>query len=104
MRDGLIAVGVADEIRKNCPTISARLFRALRYLHGLENHAKKLGYSQDEIDAYVDDKAEEKRLRAIGADYMRARGVVEDDAKSYCALGRAEIEKSSQIGALLRAK
>ena len=35
---------------------------------------------------------------------MKAGGVVGGQPETYCALGREEIEKGSQIGAFLRVK
>ena len=48
----ILAVGIADEIRKNCPDISARLIRAVGVVNGLKGTARSLGYSDEEIDAY----------------------------------------------------
>jgi hypothetical protein len=104
VNDGLLWVGIADEIRKTCPTISARMLRALSYINGIQNEAKSLGYSKDEIDAFRTSPANKAALRQRGEAYLRKNGVVQGDPETYCALGRAEIEKSSQIGALLRAK
>ncbi len=102
--DGLLTVGIADEIRNNCPDISARMFRALSYISGIKSHAKSLGYSSDEINAYRKDEVEKAKLRARGESYLQANGVTRDDPQTFCTLGRAEIKKSSQIGALLKAK
>ena len=49
----LFDLGVADRIRKNCPTISARMLRAISYVHDLEQRARALGYTSEEIDAYM---------------------------------------------------
>ena len=54
----LFDLGVADRIRKNCPTISARMLRAISYVHDLEQRARALGYTSEEIDAYTDSDAE----------------------------------------------
>ncbi len=101
---GLLWVGIADEIRNVCPSISARMVKALNYINGIQNEAKALGYSKDEIDAFRTSAANKAELRRRGEAYLKANGVRFDDPNTYCALGRAEIEKSSQIGALLRAK
>jgi hypothetical protein len=98
----LLAVGLADEIRKQCPNISPRYIKALRFVNGLRDKARNMGYSDAEIDAYRKSPAEKARLKAEGNSYLTAHGVTVGDIQSYCALGRAEIEKSSQIGALLR--
>lgn len=102
--DALLDLGVADRIRKNCPNISARMFRAIKYVRNLERTAKNLGYSSEEIEAYTDSDAEKQRMRARGAAFFKERGVDTTDPQSYCAFGYAEIEKSSRIGELLRKK
>ncbi len=101
--DALLDLGIADIIRKECPTISARMFRALMYLRDVQQTARSLGYSEAEIDAYRKSDAEKDRMKARGAEYFKANGVDTSDPQSYCALGRAEIQKSSRIGSLLRA-
>lgn len=101
--DGLFVVGLADQIRKNCPDISARVFRALGALQDLHSQALAMGYEKSEIDAHIDSDVEKDRLRARAADYMAAQGLTPDPA-GYCALGRAEIERNSAVGVLLREK
>ena len=98
----ILAVGIADEIRKNCPDISARLFRALNVINSLKGTARDLGYSEAEIDAYRKSDAEKARLKATRDEYLTAGGVRTDAPDTYCQLGRTEIEKGGQIGALLR--
>ncbi len=101
---GLFAVAIAREIKDYCPTIHARYFRAFNFLSSLKRKARDMGYSDAEIEAYVDNDEEKARLRARGEAYLAAKGVSYDDPQSFCALGREEINKSSQIGVLLRAK
>lgn len=102
--DALFDLGIADRVRKNCPTISARLFRAITYVRKIESEAKAMGYTAAEIEAYTDSDADKARLRAKAAKYFKAKGVDTSDPQSYCAFGHAEIQKSSRIGSLLRAK
>lgn len=104
IRDGILTVGIADMIRKNCDTISPRIFRAIAYMRGLESTAKSLGYSQSEIDAYLDDSAEKQRLLGIARAHIQKTGGDLSDKASYCRAGLLEIEQGSQIGRLLRAK
>lgn len=101
--DALLAVGLADEIRKNCPSISARMLKALVFVRDLQNQARSLGYTDEEIDAYRKSDSEKARLRAEGAAWLTAQGVTEGNPESYCAAGRSEIEKQSPIGAFLKA-
>lgn len=101
--EGLFTVGLANEIRRNCPTISGRVFRGISILRDLHRQAKSLGYSDEQIEAHVDSDAEKDRLRARGKEYLAARGLKPNEA-GFCALGRAEIARKSDVGALLREK
>ena len=58
IRDGIIHVGMAYQIGESCDSLRARTLRGLGFLNSLRAHASELGYSDDEIDAYVNDKAE----------------------------------------------
>jgi hypothetical protein len=100
--NGLFVVGLAHEIRENCPSIEARLLKAIGVLRGLEREARSRGYSEDEIRRHLKSKTEKKRLRARAASYMKARGFGQT-TDGYCALGQSEIARDSEIGALLRA-
>ncbi|MFP4273939.1 MAG: DUF5333 domain-containing protein [Paracoccaceae bacterium] len=101
---GLLAVGIADAIRKECDEIAPRMFRALSYIGQLERRARTLGYTEDEIDDYVNSKAEKARMRRLGKAYVSQQGARLSDPASMCALGRREIARGSPIGALLKEK
>jgi hypothetical protein len=101
--NGLMYIGVANEIRETCPNISARMVRAALRLNSIQNEAKGMGYSAEEIDAFRTSEANKAKMRKDGEAYMKDNGVVSGDVATYCALGHAEIAKSSQIGTLLRA-
>ncbi len=101
---GFYSVGLADEVRKNCDRIDARFFRAYSYIKSLERYARKAGYSNSEIDQFVDNKQEKEKLRArIRADLAK-RGASPKTPEGYCTVGREEIAKGSAAGRLLRAK
>ncbi|MCV6593414.1 MAG: DUF5333 domain-containing protein [Silicimonas sp.] len=98
------SVGLADELRKNCDHIDARLIRAYRYIKSIESYARKAGYSEAQIDQFIDNKKEKERLRArIRADLAR-RGASPKTPEGYCTVGREEIAKGSAAGRLLRAR
>jgi len=104
INNGLVAVGIADEIRNRCDSISARTFRALGFLNSLKRDARSKGYSNDEINRYTKSKTEKTKMRKRGQVYLAQNGASTSDAASMCRLGRAEIKKRSQIGVLLRAR
>ncbi len=104
INNGLLAVGIADEIRNRCDSISARTFTALGFLNSLKREARDKGYSNDEINAYTKSNAEKAKMRKRGQAYLAQNGASTTDAASMCRLGRAEIAKRSQIGVLLRAR
>lgn len=98
----LFHVALANEIRKECPDISGRLVKGVRYLHSLNAKARALGYSADEIDAYRNSDAEKARMRAKGDVWLSERNVNKGNPADWCRVGREEISKGSLIGGLLR--
>ena len=102
VRDGIIAVGMAYEIGDKCGSIEARYLRGLGYLNELKATAASLGYSDAEIDAYIDDDTEKDRLEAVARQQLADLGAVPGDEASYCAVGAAQIAAGTQVGQLLR--
>jgi len=101
---GLLDIAVAEKIQRECGNIGARFFRAQRYADDLKAMARERGYSEAEVDAYIDDDAEKAKMRERRNAYFEARGASNLDPASLCKLGRAEIAQGSRIGRLLRAK
>ncbi|MBZ8119638.1 DUF5333 domain-containing protein [Roseovarius sp. LXJ103] len=101
---GLMAVAAADKIRRECSAISGRLWVARSYTRALADMAKDRGYSQAEIDAYVNDRAEKAKMRERRNAYFKSKGASNLDPESLCTLGRAEIAGQTQIGSFLKAK
>lgn len=100
----IFAAAVAHEVSKNCRSIKERRMKALGMAWDLRSYANKLGYSDAEIRAYVESDSEKARMRAKGERYLKANGVDYGTPETFCVFGHAEIDKSSAIGALLRAK
>jgi hypothetical protein len=100
----LFVVALANEVDRKCETISGRRLKGYKILFGLRSQANEMGYSDAEIRAYVESDFEKARMRAKGEKYLESRGVDIDKPETFCAFGRAEIAKSSAIGALLRAR
>ena len=102
VRDGIIAVGMAYEIGDKCGSLKARYLRGISFLEELKDHAAGLGYTEAEIDAYIDDDAEKDRLEAVARQQLADLGAVAGDEASYCAVGQAQIAAGTQAGQLLR--
>lgn len=100
--EGLIATGIAHEISEVCPSLQARRLRGFGFLMSLRQHARSLGYSRDEVDAYVDNDAEADRLEGIARARLAEMGAVKGQPGTYCRVGRREMAADSQIGRLLR--
>lgn len=104
INDRLIAARIADRIRRECPSIDARMVYAYTQARALKAYARKKGYSEAQIEAFLDSRADKDRIYAVAEDYMTRKGVAAGNAESYCRLGRDEIAGGSVIGSLLRAK
>ena len=101
---GLMAVAAADKIRRECGAISGRLWAARTYTNALRDMARTRGYTNAQIDAYVNDTAEKAKMRELRNAYFKSKGASNLDPESLCTLGRAEIAGQTQIGAFLKAK
>lgn len=99
----LYYIAIANEISEYCPSISGRRLKAIGVMWGLRAKANQLGYSDSDIRAYVESDAEKARMRAKGEKYLAQNGVTYEDADTFCALGRKEIERNSAVGVYLRA-
>jgi len=101
--DRLVAARVADRIRRTCPTISARLIYAYMQARALKAHALKQGYTEDQIETFLDDKAEKRKIYATAEKYLADNGATPDNVQGFCALGRKEIENRTIAGSLIYA-
>ncbi len=104
INQSLMSGVVADNIRKSCPSISARMIVAWSKLNGLKSYAISKGYDEPTVRAFLKDPVEKARVKAMAADYLKSHGAVVGNAESYCVVGREEIAKKSLIGQMLRAR
>lgn len=102
VRQGFYAIGLADEVRRNCPQISPRLVRAYTFLKSLESYALKSGYSDADIDALKENDSEKDRLEAQIRSDLAKRGASAGNAAGFCKVGREEIARGTQAGRLLK--
>jgi len=104
INDELFVFALANEIRLACDDISPRMLRALNFRNNLYAKARAKGYSNTQIDAYIDDKSEQQKMKARGNRYLSQFGASLSNTPALCKVGRAEIAKRSPIGALLKAR
>jgi Family of unknown function (DUF5333) len=95
----LMSARVADRIRKECGELSARIVYAFGEARELKRWALKQGYTEEAVEAFLDDKEQRKRIYALAEEYLTANGAT--DAAGFCALGKDEIDKKSYIGSFL---
>ena len=104
INDGLLIAAVAEKIQRECGSIGGRLMKGRAYLNGLKDQANARGYSDAEIEAYINDDLEKAKMRERRNAYFKRNGASNLDPDSLCVLGHKEIARKSQIGILLRAK
>lgn len=101
----LTALAIARELGRRCATLEERTFRGRAHVVGLYNRARGLGFSRQQIMAFIDDEAEKARLRGEVTQWFAARGLREGDpAEGFCALGREQIAGGTLAGTFLRAR
>lgn len=96
INDGLRALMIADQIRVACPSISARMIAGWRFARSLERQARDMGYSETQIEDFVESKQERKRLEGEASAYMTARGVVGGQPRPIARWGAKRSRKPAR--------
>ncbi|WP_265500959.1 DUF5333 domain-containing protein [Paracoccus beibuensis] len=104
VNDRLVQARVADLVRRGCPSIDARIIRAFSEARKLKRYALDQGYSEAQIDAFLDSRDDRRRIYATADRYMVERGVVNGQPETFCRLGRDEIARQTVAGSLLSAR
>ncbi|MBF9045236.1 hypothetical protein HKCCE4037_17975 [Rhodobacterales bacterium HKCCE4037] len=102
IENGLLVVMVGSFIVEGCDDISVRRLRSTPYMIGLARQAMGLGFSQAEVEEFIDDPVERARVEARADAYLAQNGAARGDAASLCRVGRDEISAGSTIGRMLR--
>lgn len=98
IENGLVLVAVGKMMRDQCEEISPRYVRAYSFAKSLESRARGLGYTRDEIDAYLKSRSDKDRVKAKARQWIAAKG------GEVCEVARAEIASETTLGRLLRLK
>lgn len=102
VEDGLTLVAIGNELRKNCDAISPKYLKTYNFVRSLHTRAKSLGYSEAEIEAYLDSDPDKARVDARARAYLEARGVDYGNSETFCTVARAEISAETSVGSFLR--
>ena len=89
-----------DILRKPAPA-SARMFTVWEKASALEKYTRAAGYTEEEANLFLKDKAQKARIKALATDYLTKAGAVAGDVESYCVVGRNEIAKNTLVGSIL---
>ena len=102
IENGVLIVAIGDIVRDYCPNFEARRMRSILFLNGLVGRAKDLGYSMDEIRAYVDSDAEKERVGLRARQWLLQEGADFDRPATLCRIARDQIARDTAIGSLIR--
>lgn len=101
VNDRLIAARIADRVRRECPSYGARMVYAWGQARALKRYALDKGYSEAQIETFLDSKDDKKRIYAVAEDYLKRKGAKKGDAQSFCAVGDQEFASKSYIATFL---
>ncbi len=101
--NGLFTAALIKHVTDTCPAIDppGRLMRVNHFL-GLYNRARGLGFSRSQIEAFVEDKTEQARMRGIVEAHLQRAGVSPQSETEVCAYARAQIAERTALGRQLR--
>ncbi|MCH8465194.1 MAG: DUF5333 domain-containing protein [Roseinatronobacter sp.] len=101
--NGLFTAALIKHVVDTCPAVSPPgRFARVNYFLSLYNRARGLGYSRAQIEAFVDDKAEQERLRGIVLSHLRRAGVDPASEAEVCAFARTQSAERTALGRQLR--
>lgn len=103
IHDGLLVVAIGERIVEGCPSISERRLAVNAFGLGLYNRARSLGFTHEQVVAFVESEAEKARYRSLAERYFAQNGVTSaDDSEGACRIGRDEIARGTSVGRFLR--
>jgi hypothetical protein len=101
--NGLFTAALIKHVVDTCPTVEppGRLAR-VRYFLGLYNQARGLGFTRAQIEAFVEDKAEQARMRGVVEAHLQRAGVNPKSEAEVCAYARVQMTERTALGRQLR--
>lgn len=98
----MLAAALAIETSRICPSLGLKKMNGIKFLWSVKAQAKKLGYSDNEIEAYVNSGQEKARIRKRGEAFVREQGFDPHTEEGICGFGRWEIGGRTLVGSFLR--
>jgi len=101
--NGLFTAALIKHIVDSCPDLQGpnRLQRVTFFM-GLYNRARGMGFTRDQIEAFVDDETEQERLKGVVDGFLTQAGVDPSNTQAVCTYARAEMADRSALGRRLR--
>ena len=104
--NGLFTAALIKHITESCPDSidpPGKLAR-VAYFMGLYGKARGLGLDRSQIEAFVEDKAEQERMRQLVYSYLRSADVDPMNKPAVCAYASDQIAQATALGKRLREK
>jgi len=102
IEDGLKTVAIGKMLYKGCDRITPRRIKAFSFARSLQSRARALGYSDTEIDAYLDSDTDKTRVKSKARAYLASKGVDFAKPSTLCSVGAVEIQTETAVGQFLR--
>ena len=99
---GLFTAAMVREIDKQCGGLGVKKLSGFLFLQNLNSIARDAGYSQAEIDAFLDNEDNKAAMRARGQRHLTEQGYDPAQASELCRFGEDQIAAETQIGRYLR--
>lgn len=97
----LVEARAADVVRRGCPAYKVNMVRAWQEARALQAKARKMGYSQAQIDAFIEDRGAKDAVKARANALLAGLGA-SGNAASLCAAGDRLVGQSVVAGKLIR--
>ena len=104
--NGLFTAALIKHIVDSCPQRiePPGIFARVSYFMGLYSKARDLGPSRQQIEAFVEDEAEQERIRQLVFTYLRSADVDPMNKPAVCAYASDQIAQATALGKRLREK
>ena len=104
LENGLRIMAQGYWMRKNCNQVSLRIFKSLGLVNSLKSRGRALGYSDEELRKYLDDKDEQARVEVLARAEMETFGLDFDDPETFCEVAIAKTTADEGFGQYFRVR